>query len=311
MEATDGPATDAMERSSAAPEALPDRPRLVSVVIPMYNAGDVIGDQLEALARQDYDGAWEVVVADNGSDDHGVEVVERYDARLPSLRVVDASDKQGASCARNVGSRAARGDVLLYADADDMVPPDWVRALAGGLASADFVGGWRTDDHLRATDVASTSSTLATLPTSFGFLPWAFGGNLGVRTAVFHEVGGWCEDYPHGGDDIDFCWRVQLAGHPLLYVAEAAVRYRARETLGGLARQRFEFGSRAPMLFREYQRFGAKRPPLRRAASTWFWVLTRVPYLLASRRLRRRWVATASGAAGRLWGSYRCRTACL
>src|SRR6185295_6515304 len=66
----------------------PPRPALTSVVIPAYNAAATIGAQLDALAAQTYNGAWEVLVCDNGSSDTTLEVVASYTDRLPRLRVV-------------------------------------------------------------------------------------------------------------------------------------------------------------------------------------------------------------------------------
>src|SRR5204862_175427 len=89
-----------------------DAPRLVSVLIPVRNAARLLPDQLNALAAQDYDGPWEVVVADNGSSDGSASVARRLAGRLPSLRVVDASGRRGAGPARNAGAAALQALAL-------------------------------------------------------------------------------------------------------------------------------------------------------------------------------------------------------
>jgi GT2 family glycosyltransferase len=280
----------------------------VSVVVPMYNAATVIGDQLTALSRQTYDGEFEVVVADNGSTDGSPERVLEFTDVVPHLRLVDASDARGASHARNVGSRAASGDVILYADADDIVGPDWVAALVTALQDQNFAAGWQRD---KVADIRVPVDPPDALPTMFDFLPWAFGGNCGVRREVFDDVGGWREDHTHGGDDVDFCFRVQLAGYPLAFAPAASVWYRPRPTLRGVATQFFEFGAREPLLLREFRGHGARRPSLWRAVRIYGWIVSRLPYLLLSERRQRMWVAMAAGAVGRFWGSIRWRTLCL
>jgi len=105
----------------------------VSVVIPALNVADTIGDQLDALAHQTYAGAWEVVVSDNGSTDATRERVEVWRDRLPHLRIVDSSRRRGVSPARNVGVEAARGDLVLICDGDDVV---------GVLSVRDIVRVW-------------------------------------------------------------------------------------------------------------------------------------------------------------------------
>src|SRR5688572_27649838 len=105
----------------------------ISVVIPCRNGADVIGNQLEALARQRCDCDWEVIVVDNRSTDRTRAVAESFRDRLPRLTVIDAPDKRGAAYARNVGVRAALGENVAFCDADDEVDDGWLAAVASGL----------------------------------------------------------------------------------------------------------------------------------------------------------------------------------
>src|SRR5436190_10421104 len=118
-----------------------DAPRLVSVVIPVRNAARLLADQLYALAAQDYDGHWEVVVADNGSSDGSAAVARRLARRLPSLRVVDASGRRGVGPARNAGAAAAGGDLLAFCDADNVADRGWLGEIVRAATSADLVVG--------------------------------------------------------------------------------------------------------------------------------------------------------------------------
>src|SRR5262245_47230314 len=194
----------------------------VSVVVPVRNGAEVIAGQLAALARQDFTGAWEVVVADNGSTDATPAVVEEWADRLPSLWVASAGAHPGINVARNAGAGAADGDLLLFCDADDEVAPGWVSAMAAALAHADLVGGpvEQFDDRGRDRGVLQAER----LATSLGFLPFTIGANLGVRRSAFEAAGGFDEHWPIlGGDDIDFCWRAQLAGALIGYAPGARI----------------------------------------------------------------------------------------
>ncbi|WFR71785.1 glycosyltransferase family A protein [Prescottella defluvii] len=117
-------------------------PALVSVVLPALNATPVIDVQLAALAGQDYPGEFEVIVADNGSTDglarhlSGHPLAERL-----RLRRVDAGAAPGAAHARNVGVDAARGDFIVFCDADDQAHPQWLRRLVARAADFDAVSG--------------------------------------------------------------------------------------------------------------------------------------------------------------------------
>ena len=111
----------------------------LSVIIPCLNAAGTIGAQLDALAVQQWDQPWEVIVADNGSTDRSLAIVERYRYKLPNLRVVDASARRGQPCALNTGAMAAKGDALAFCDADDEVAPGWLPAMGKALSKYDFV----------------------------------------------------------------------------------------------------------------------------------------------------------------------------
>src|SRR5664279_3010368 len=123
------------------PQQLADRLD-VSVIIPAYNGAALIGNQLDALAQQETNLSWEVIVADNGSTDATPDIVRQRAASYPvDLRVVDASARRGVGPAGNAGARASRGAVLLFCYVDDEVMPGWVDGAWNALRQFDLVGG--------------------------------------------------------------------------------------------------------------------------------------------------------------------------
>jgi glycosyltransferase involved in cell wall biosynthesis len=163
--------------------------RRFSVVIPARNASHHIRDQLSALAGQTYRGCWEIIVADNGSTDGTADCVREMADRLPDLRVVDASRRRGPSHARNVGARAARGDYLLFVDADDRVRATWLTEMARAASDFDAIGGriiayFVRDDGTKVIEAASDG-----FKTVFEFWPFVPAGNFGIRADLFHALG--------------------------------------------------------------------------------------------------------------------------
>ena len=67
------------------------------MVVPVYNGARTLGPLLSALAGQRSPVPWEVVIADNGSTDGTLEVVEDYRARLPALTVVHVTERGTAA----------------------------------------------------------------------------------------------------------------------------------------------------------------------------------------------------------------------
>lgn len=284
-------------------------PSLVSVVIPARNEERTLPLQLEALAGQDYAGAWEVIVADNGSADRTVATAKEWTHRVPELRIVDASGRRGINHARNVGALAARGDFLVFCDADDLAAPGWLAAMARAAPGSDLVGGFLDREALNdAATVAWRGQYPANhLPVSLDFLPYAEGGNFGIRASVFSELGGWDEEYDMSCDDVELCWRAQLSGYRLCFAREAVMLYRYRTGLPSFARQAYRYGFGEARLYLDFGDRGLPRPPQRRRLRGWAGLVRRIPELLRSRESRGVWVRRAAQRAGRLRGSVRYR----
>jgi glycosyltransferase involved in cell wall biosynthesis len=270
------------------------------VIIPARDAAATLGTQLEALATQDVPVAWEVIVVDNGSTDGTGEVCARFQDRL-ALSVLPCPTP-GTSAARNAGARAARGEHLLFCDADDEVAPGWVAAMSRGLGTHDAVGG-RIDDEALNGHLRYVPRHPDGLPVVAGFLPRTISANLGVRADVFAAVGGFREVYTYGSDDTELSWRLQLAGHTLGYVPDAVVRYRHRSRTRDVAVKAFRTGRSRGRLFREYRGAGMPQPRLAGAVLRWARLLALVP--VAPWRPAARWrLADQAGAAlGRVVGS--------
>ncbi|MCA1835885.1 MAG: glycosyltransferase, partial [Actinobacteria bacterium] len=225
-------------------EALPTFPTLVSVVIPARNAAAVIAGQLEGLSRQEYCGAWEIIVADNASTDDTAAVAAGWAARVPELRVISAAGRLGINHARNAGAAVARGDFIVFCDADDVATPGWLQGMVEATSRADVVGGHPDHVTLNTPRVRCWRQSVRPdeLPNAFGFLPYAVGASLGVRTDAFQRLGGFNEEYAGGGDDVEFCWRAQLASYTLGHAPDAVMCYRLRDRLWPLAKQGYGYG---------------------------------------------------------------------
>ncbi|MFN2538632.1 MAG: glycosyltransferase family 2 protein [Mycobacteriales bacterium] len=287
-------------------------PSFVSVVVPARNATDFLAEQLDALASQDCARPWEVVVVDNASTDGGgtTKVAESFAHRFRELRVVHADDRLGAGYARNRGAALARGDFLVFCDADDVVEPGWLGALVDAAPRGDLVGGWLRTVFSDGRLPRRQRPDPVQLDTALGFLPFAPSSNMGIRREVLDALGGWSEAYVGGGEDVELSWRAQLAGWQLVFTGEAVVRHRQRARLRDLARQRYRYGLMDARVLSEHRARGASRPSTHEIAMSLAWVVGRLPYLL-SREDRMVWVGVVSTRMGRVLGGLRYRTVCI
>lgn len=106
--------------------------RFISIVIPNHDGAATIGKCLAAALASEY-GRFEVVVVDDGSTDGSAEIIEAFPVELVRFPL-----RLGVSRARNAGAAASSGDLLVFIDADCLLPPD---ALA--IASRSY--GARSD----------------------------------------------------------------------------------------------------------------------------------------------------------------------
>ncbi len=102
----------------------------LSVIIPARNEEHLLPGTLAAAlaaAKRLGPGQTELIVVDNGSTDRTREVASSLG---PPVTVL-SSPRSGAACARNDGARAARGHLLVFVDADTLMPPDALERVAG------------------------------------------------------------------------------------------------------------------------------------------------------------------------------------
>jgi glycosyltransferase involved in cell wall biosynthesis len=112
-----------------------------SVVIASYNYGHLLPRAVASALNQQYDGAFEVIVVDDGSTDDTPEIIKPWQDRVRYHRQKNA----GHCAANNTGARLARGQWLCFLDADDALRPnalaDFARAIAGQPDNVAVISG--------------------------------------------------------------------------------------------------------------------------------------------------------------------------
>lgn len=150
----------------------------ISVVIPAYNEATYIDRLLEALSKQTYK-KFEVIVSDAESKDGTKAVVESFKDRL-HLRFV-TSPPRGPGAGRNVGAKLARGEWLLFLDADDDIDdPNFIKTLLNETLAHDW-------------DVSSTNAKIRNVRIDHVFGMWLNHKYLKLLAHTKHPVApGWC-----------------------------------------------------------------------------------------------------------------------
>ncbi|MFQ5556730.1 MAG: glycosyltransferase [Acidimicrobiales bacterium] len=196
-------------------------PRL-SVVIPAFDAGSTIGAAMTSVLEQAPADRVEVVVVDDGSTDVTADVVRS----LPDDRVrLLSQTRQGRGAARNAGAGAARGDHLMFLDADDR--------LSGGSVAAvlDAVGptpGWSGEPGVVRLAVRYLPGSGAGVgrvvePSTDLIDPPAIPGSFVVARRLFAEIGGYHEHLGFS-ENSELLYRLAdvVHGHGLPVLARAS-----------------------------------------------------------------------------------------
>lgn len=282
----------------------------LSVLIACYNGETTLADQFEGLAAQEWSEPWEILFVDNRSTDGSLAIARQYQARLPNLRIIDASEKQGKAFALNKGVAQAAGESVAFADADDQVAPGWLAAVGEAMKHHELIAT-RCDVEVLNTEASRYRGTLQLdglrrihYPP---YLLHAGGGTIAIRRDLHFRIGGFDESLPHL-EDTDYVWKAQLkAGAEIHFVPEAVMRVRYRSTAKGTYRQARKYAEYNVFLSKRYRAYGDPMPrPWRRYVNGWKEVL-RSAGSLRRPHLRVAWLGRLGWMVGRTIGIIKYR----
>ncbi len=205
---------------------------LVSVLIPCYNAGKYIGETLESVFKQTWQNL-EVIVVDDGSKDNSANVVRSFCRK--NLKLVEQPNR-GQTAALNACLVHARGDLVQYLDADDLLAPDKIELqiarlmkAPGVIASAEWGRFYQTPDETRFIP-DSTWTDLDPL----GWLSLSRSSGLGmmfpalwlIPMQIVRTIGPWREELSLN-NDAEYFTRALLAADRVLFCPGARCYYRS------------------------------------------------------------------------------------
>ena len=99
-----------------------------SIIVPVYNSENTIGECIESLIKQNYPiNKYEIIVVDNNSNDNTAKIIKKY-----PVKYVLENRSQNSYSSRNTGFRCSNGDALVFFDADQIATKHWLRNLLGG-----------------------------------------------------------------------------------------------------------------------------------------------------------------------------------
>lgn len=213
---------------------------MISVVIPVHNAASTLGACLQAIqlcGRSEH----EVIVVDDASTDSSAELAIQH-----GCRVVRLSENVGAARAKNVGAREATGDIILFTDADIVLPPDTLRLVAERFQDPTVAGVvGLLGSELRYNDFSSqfknlwmhyTYKRIAASQAAERGVGLFFTSIASIRKDVFELLGGFDTHYQGASvtEDIEFGQRLLSAGYKVHLDGRLTVEHLKHYSLLGL-----------------------------------------------------------------------------
>jgi glycosyltransferase involved in cell wall biosynthesis len=226
----------------------------VSVIVPTRSRPDSLADCLEALAEQEIEEPFEILVVADG--DGQIERVSEVVRQFPRARLL-RQPRRGPAAARNAGAASARGSLLCFTDDDCRPAGGWLHAMTRSLRTGGVVVAGTTRTTSPANRFAAASDLLARYFTQRSSVAFAATNNLACRASVRRSVP-FDERYAAAaGEDREWCAQLARRGIALTHASDAVVLHDLRASLRTFLAQQLRYG-RGSYLY--HRRAGGPRP---------------------------------------------------
>lgn len=216
----------------------------IVIVILNYNGRDFLKQFLPSVISSTYSNK-KIVIADNASNDDSIKwLTENY----PEIEIIINNKNDGFAGGYNWALKQIEADYYVLLNSDVSVSPNWIEPIVQLMESDETIGAcqpkilsWYKPDCFEYAGACGGYLDVLGYPFSRGRvfdvcekdegqynsvqkIFWATGAAMFVRSKVFHELNGFDASFFAHMEEIDLCWRMQLAGYAI-YVQPLSVVY--------------------------------------------------------------------------------------
>lgn len=217
----------------------------LSVIIPAYRAEKYLPQAVGSVRRQHWKGSVEILVIDDGSTDATAAVAQALGVRL--LR----KERGGAASARNMGLRAAAGDLILLLDADDMLTDGALEALSAPLADETIAAVFAMAEDFVSPEL--TEEQQAALRPRTGSYGGVLPGCSLIRRQAFEAIGLFDESLK-SGETVDWQMKLRESGMGTVQLPTVTLRRRLHLANTGRLHRGSEMANYAALLRKRMKR---------------------------------------------------------
>lgn len=226
---------------------------LVSVVVPVFNAGKFLRETLKSILCQTYRPI-EIITVDDGSTDSSPDILREYADRIHCIH----QENQGVAIARNVGVECSLGSYVAFCDADDIWFPrklEWQMDIVNRHPCVGVVAGFmeKVDELGRTLDSDEKPSGMHDQPMNLKQILLMEGNVIGMSTSlikkeIFQKIGG----FQPGNKDLkaeDYDLWIRVSEKTKIYLSSQYVgQYRVLENSRSHGSLRKEYGAQFQLL---------------------------------------------------------------
>lgn len=174
-----------------------------STIIPVYNRANLIAATLESVLNQTF-ADYEVIVVDDGSTDHTLDVLQRFGDRITILQ----QPNEGPGAARNLGIHQAKGTYITFLDSDDLWFPWTLATYKRAIAQYHFpcfITGATIEFQDQPASLTIQPELLQAQPFKDYYAAWSqplqlLPGNVAIRADALQEAGCFTSQWINGED---------------------------------------------------------------------------------------------------------------